>query len=132
MGSSFKINSKSFYSQPLLPHPPPPPSTLSLTAGVSPVFIFLYDEKRKQQQQQSTKNTRHDKTKKSQNLFNLLNDGFNAILLFCRDIRVFQGPTTNERTILRDFIAKTLETLNHGKKNRSPCLARSLTAHDHC
>ena len=109
MGSSFKINSKSFYSQPLPPHPtpPPPPSTLSLTAGVSRVFIFLYDEKWKQQQQQSTKNTRHDKTKKNQNLFNLLNDGFNSILLFCRDIRVFQGPTTNERTILRDFIAKT-------------------------
>ena len=91
VGSGFKnlLEVFLFSNQP----PPPPrlppslplPPTLSLTAGVSRVFIFLYDEKRKQQQQQSTKNTRNDKTNKSQNLFNLLNDGFKSILLFCRD-----------------------------------------------
>ena len=73
------------FSTPTPPPPPHPPPNLSLTAGVSRVFIFLYDEKRKQQQQQSTKNTRHDKTNKGQNLFNLLNDGFKSILLVCRD-----------------------------------------------
>lgn len=116
-GVVLKIISKPFYSLTNAPPLPPPTSKLVPNPWCFACFCFSFTMTRENSNNNSLRKTHMTRqTKKQrQNLFNLLNDGFKLILLFCHDSLVslscdflcWQGPMTNERTILSNFIANT-------------------------